>query len=481
MKLNSKRTILVGFAFLLISMFWSVYDGIVAKMLINTFGLDQFWSGVVLSIDNIIALFLLPIFGVISDKTRSRFGKRTPYIFIGTIVAAVFFVVISAIDFMQLTVVNEQGYGPILFNEVSNIYTFAGSIVEYATKEAAATARAHLILQNVTKLNPGYLAAFIGILLIVLVAMASFRTPAVSLMPDVTTKPLRSKANAIINLMGTVGGVISLVYMTFTAKDYQSYIPTAILTSALMIMFLVLFLISVKEIKWAKEMHEQAIEYGIEDKKSIEDLEAGKAEKMSPEVFRSFIFILASIVLWFAGYNAATSKFSVYAGDVLDMGFTLPLLIAQGAAIISFIPIGIIATKVGRKKTIMAGISMITGAFILGSFVTRDTSFLIWVTMALAGIGWATINVNSYPMVVEMSRGSNIGKYTGYYYTASMSAQIFTPILSGALMGAFGYWILFPYCALFSALAFVTMLFVKHGDSKPVPTSKFEALAGADD
>ena len=181
-------------------------------------------------------------------------------------------------------------------------------------------------------------------------------------------------------------------------------------------------------------------------------------------------------------YNAATSKFSVYATNVLDTGFTIPLLVAQAAAIISYIPIGIISSKVGRKKTVLVGVVILFAAFVSAIFVNEKCAWIIWISMALAGIGWATINVNSYPMVVEMSKGANVGKYTGIYYTASMAAQIVTPLLSGVFMDIFGMRAaLFPYCAILSACAFVTMSFVKHGDSKPIPTNKLEAFEAMDD
>jgi len=481
MKLNTKRTILVGFAFCLICLFWSVYDSVISKMLINSFGMNQLWSGVVMSIDNVLALFMLPLFGVWSDRTKTKWGKRTPYIFLGTVIAAVVLIVIGLVDFYQQVAVVNAGITGITFDDTLQRFVFGGGdALGYVLKEDAAAARQALIWANVTAVNPGFLVAFICILLIVLVAMASFRTPAVSLMPDVTPKPLRSKGNAIINLMGTVGGSIALVFMTFTAKDYESYILTFIVTAILMIVMLVVFITTVKEIKWVRDMHDESLKYGIEDKVEVKEELEGKAEKMPKDVQKSFLLILAAIILWFFGYNAATTKFSVYAGDVLNIGYTIPLLVAQVAALIAFIPIGFVGTKIGRRKTILIGICVLTAAFILGIFVTANTAVLMYVVMAMAGIGWATINVNSYPMVVEMSRGSNIGKYTGYYYTASMAAQIATPIISGALMDI-NIHILFPYCAVFCALAFIPMFFVKHGDSKPVPTTKLEALGGADD
>jgi len=483
MKLDTKKTILVGFAFLAISMFWVVYDSIIAKLLINSFGLNQLWSGVLMALDNMLALFLLPLFGLWSDKTKSKYGKRTPYIFIGTIVAAVVIVAVGIIDHYQLMAVQNAGIGPVISSLIGSttVYSFEGSAAIYATKELATVARRDLIWANITSTDPTLLVVFIGVLLIVLIAMASYRTPAVSLMPDVTPKPLRSKANAIINLMGTVGGMISLGFMTFLAHDYQSYIPAFVLLAGLMIVFLVVFLITVKEVKWVKENNELMVKEGLIDAKEAEEIIEGVEEKMPKDVRKSFILILASVVLWFFAYNAATSKFSVYATDVLNTGFTLPLLVANLTALISFIPIGILATKIGRKKTILIGISILTFAFVLAIFLNEQSAMLIWVTMGLAGIGWATINVNSYPMVVEMSKGSNIGKYTGYYYTASMAAQIFTPIISGGLMDLLGMRVLFPYSTFFIIAAFFTMFFVRHGDSKPIKQNKLEAMAGPAD
>lgn len=180
----------------------------------------------------------------------------------------------------------------------------------------------------------------------------------------------------------------------------------------------------------------------------------------------ALILILASVTLWFFGYNAITTKLSDYAPKVLEMGYAIPIYIAHGSALIAFIPIGILATRVGRKKTILFGVTLLTLCFGSVYFLTPDTSFIMYIIFGLTGIAWATINVNSYPMVVELAKGSNVGKYTGYYYTFSMAAQIITPVFSGFLMDQFGRRILFPYAATFVAIAFITMFFVKHGDTK---------------
>lgn len=626
MKLQTKKVFFVGLAFLIICMFWQVYDNVISKMLINTFGLNQTWSGIVMALDNVFALFLLPIFGALSDKTKTKFGKRTPYIFIGTIVAAVFLVGVSLFDNMQMSKLEEANVGYVVTvnnnlkdenneyhyllegkteEEINDIFDYhygdywylstltneqmdkllgnnvkenvkkyfsfvdisipegefkenyiqnylspkdkerfseiismtpeeryklefsenLGLLDKVLGKEPTIVAtRVHqeeidalnevlietlcdiykedlgtlkMLLKEVgvrqfftvkenatqvrgavaweyTKGNIGYLIGFLGILLLVLIAMATFRTPAVSLMPDVVIKPLRSKANAIINLMGTVGGIISLLIMSFLAKDYHSYMLLFIIIGLLMIILLVIFLFTVDENKLVEERIAQEKEFSIEE---VEEVATENIEEMPKDVRKSFYLIIASIILWFMAYNAATTKFSVYAGDVLNMGYSIPLLVANATALICYIPIGMIASKVGRKKTILAGIIILFTAFFLGSIATESTKVLIYFTMGLAGIGWATINVNSYPMVVEMSKNSNVGKYTGYYYTASMFAQIITPIISGVFMDLCGTMrVLFPYSVFFCVCAFITMSLVKHGDSKPIAVKSVEAF-----
>ena len=425
MKLNYKRTILVGFAFFLISAFWQAYDTIVPLILTNKFNMEQTYSGIIMSLDNIFAVILLPIFGTLSDKTMSKYGKRTPYITIGTVFAAFFLIIL--------------GFTPSL-------------------------------------------VLFVFVLLGCLLSMATFRSPAVALMPDVTVKPLRSKGNAIINLMGTAGGMLVLgfgiVFKTSTKgkTDFSAYL---ICVSVLMIAALVVFLLTVKEPLWSREAEEENAKIDAENGAKEEKVVIGKLTKSE---LTSLILILASVALWYIGYNAITSKYSVYATEVLKVPYTVTLLVAQGAAIVSYVPVGIIASKFGRKKTILAGVLMLTTAFAAASFIKEGTTpIAMYLLFSLAGIGWATINVNSFPMVVELAKGGDVGKYTGFYYTASMTAQIVTPILSGLLIDVIGWQIFFPYAAIFAGCAFVTMFFVKHGDSKPEAQGALEALAGADD
>ncbi|MBQ1272694.1 MAG: MFS transporter, partial [Clostridia bacterium] len=311
-----------------------------------------------------------------------------------------------------------------------------------------------------------------GILLLLLISMATFRTPAVALMPDVTLKPLRSKANAVINLMGNAGGIIVLGLGSFLAiskvkNAYMSYTAVYAIVGGIMLLALILFLLTVKEPKWVAEMQAESAKLGLD--KDETPKEEGKKNKLDKAKLTSLIFMLSSIVLWFFGYNAITSKYTVYAQNVLDKDATTTLLLANIAAIIAYLPVGFIASKIGRKKTILAGIAMLFTAFFAGCFMTASSpSWLMSIMFCLAGVAWATINVNSFPMVVEMCTGADVGKYTGYYYTASMAAQSLTPTISGLFMDNVAMTSLFPYAAIFVALSFVTMLFVKHGDSKPM-------------
>ena len=508
MKLNYKRTIFVGFAFFLICAFWQAYDTIIPKILTDKFGMSQTLSGVIMAADNVLALFLLPLFGTISDKCKSRRGRRTPFIIFGTVAAAVLLVVLSFADDMQikslapvaidnptaqealydadLTAVTPDGETFVVQDEftreefVSIEMTDAdgGTNPDY-TNYVVPARQAYAAQATAENRTP--LILFVGILLLVLISMATFRSPAVALMPDVTIKPLRSKANAVINLMGAAGGIIVLVlgmvFGTGKAENaLMSYTAFFAVISGLMLGSLLIFLWRVKE---PQLVHAESARYGIDTEETDDssgDRRLSKAER------KSLLLILASVVLWFFGYNAVTSKYAVYASSVLNLDYNTTLTIATGAAIISYIPVGAVASKIGRKKTILAGIVILGGAFLFGSFIRAGSSPLVMnILFTLAGVGWATINVNSYPMVVELSRGGDVGKYTGFYYTASMAAQTITPILSGFLMDELGMTVLFPYGSVCVLLAFATMLFVRHGDNRPTPVSKLEALGGGDD
>lgn len=409
MKLNTKRTLLVGIAFMTISSFWQLYDFAIPLMLKSDLGVKDTISGFVMSLDNILALFMLPFFGALSDRTITKYGKRMPFIIIGTIATVLGLLMIP----------------------------FA-----VGTKN---------------------LALFIIALGVVLIFVATYRSPAVALMPDVTIKPLRSKANAIINLMGAVGGVVALLGMTFLKPEKMGYYPVFIYVAVFMGLGLLIMMFTIKENQWAQEMQQQSIELKIE-----EEPEASQTQQELPQaVKRSLFFILASIAFWFMGYNAVISAFSRYATHHLGLEASMAskiLLVANVGAILSFIPVGMISSKIGRKKTIRFGVMLLTLVFLTATFY-KSSNPLMMVNFVLAGTAWAAINVNSLPMVLQMAKVGDVGKYTGLYYTFSMSAQIITPILSGLLFDLFGYGVLFPYATFFVACALFTMSQVQHGDT----------------
>lgn len=486
LKLNMKRTFLVGLAFMSIMLFWTMYDTIIAKMLVDNFGLNQTFSGFIMALDNILALFMLPLFGRISDKTRTKIGKRMPFIIVGTIVAATLFVGVAFFDLYQQIAVSDLGFsliskGGTPENPVYS-FTYGADVFTNTVRSHLADQRARLIFTELTRHKPGLLIGFIVVLFFVLVAMGIYRSPAVSLMPDVTPKPLRSKANAVINFMGTLGGAISYMLVFFFAKGdifkKTGYVTTFIVTSLLMLALIAVFVLTVRENAWYKEMVEITERYNLDtldiDDEGLDVSQHSDDEKMPKDVRRSFILILTAVVLWFMGYNAATTKFSVYAFNHLGLeDFSLPPLIGIITATLAFIPIGIISQKVGRRRMILFGISVLTVALGAAVFITGETKVLMYIIMGLVGISWASINVNSYPMVVEMSRHGNIGVYTGYYYAASMSAMIATPIFSGFLMDITNYYpVLFIYSAVFMGLAFIPMFFVKHGEPAPITNLK---------
>lgn len=518
MKLDYKKTFYVGLAFFIITIFWQTYDSIITKILIDKFGLNQTWSGVVMALDNVLALFMLPLFGAISDKTNHKKGRRTPYIIYGTIVAAFAFMALSFMDNIQTAKIEEstiiehyelivdssdavreqpifwygltidmrlerqdmldQGkisqkqfdrFEQAIYEPMNELLDDNGLLANLDAIELSyLDGYYHQYLSElawmITVESPGNFIAFVFMLLIALIAMSTYRSPAVSLMPDVTMKPLRSKANAIINLMGAAAGVTSLVLLTvfgLGGRSYVHYTMAFVSVGIIMILVLAFFLFKVNEPKLVKEREADDKKWKlIEDENDVHDMHELPRDKKI-----SLYLILFSVFLWFMGYNAVMTKVSDYAPKILQLpSFTLPLLVANVTAIIAFIPIGILSTKFGRRKTILAGIVLLTLCFGSVFFLTKDTGWVMFIVFGLTGIGWATINVNSYPMVVELAKGSNVGKYTGYYYSFSMAAQILTPILSGFLMDLVHQKVLFPYATIFVALAFITMFFTKHGD-----------------
>lgn len=445
-KLNYKRTFLIGLAFLSICSFWQMYDNIIPLILQNTYHLGETMTGAVMALDNVLAIFLLPVFGMLSDKVHTKLGRRMPFIVAGTILAVIFMMLLPMIDNAEKA-------------RWSTGESFSNQVI------------------------------FLAVLFFTLVSMGLYRSPAVALMPDVTPNHLRSRANAVINLMGAVGGVYALIMIKVLVGKGETpdYLPLFASIAAVMAIAVGILVITIRENKLREEVEkaeasntekveEKAIAEGVEAAGEIEavaDTEqsgaTGKVKGMPKEVKRSMYFMLASIFLWFTAYNAVTTAFSRYTKVVWKMeggSFANCLMVATVAAILSYIPIGNISAKIGRKKTIMGGVLLMAACYGAAIFA-REYHPIVNVAFALIGVAWAAINVNSYPMIVAMSSGSDVGKFTGTYYTFSMAAQILTPVLSGFLLENVSYNTLFPYALFFSLMAFLTMTQVRHGDVKP--------------
>lgn len=429
MKFRPGQTIRIGFAFLSICAFWQMYNNIVPLILTNTFHMSETISGVIMAADNVLGLFLLPIFGAISDKCKSPLGRRKPFILAGTLAAVVLMLLIPLID---------------------NSY-FANP-------------------------STGKLVLFVGVLGCLLVAMGTYRSPAVALMPDLTPKKYRSQGNAIINLMGAVGGILylALAAVLYSSKktaglDHINYFLIFLIVAGIMIFALIMVMMTVNEKKLMAEMEEYEAAHP-EENLAVDD--GSGHEELPKEVKRSLLFLLFSIALWFISYNAVETWFTTYASVKWNMalgGASKCLLIANAGAILSYIPVGFVAGKIGRKKSILGGIVIMATCYLIGLFYTfGNDQFATWlyILFAFIGMAWAAINVNSLPMVLEMCKGSDVGRFTGYYYTFSMTAQIVTPIVCGWLLHNVGYGVFFVYAAAFMILAFITMSFVKHGDTK---------------
>ncbi len=426
MKLNYKQTTLVGFAFLSICAFWQLYDNVVPLILKETFHLGDDVAGVVMAMDNVLALFMLPLFGKLSDRTRTPIGRRMPYLLGGTAAAVV----------------------------LMNLLPLADRTRQFTL--------------------------FIVSLGLLLVAMGVYRSPAVALMPDITPKPLRSKGNAIINLMGALGGVFTLgvtgFLVTVDAEGRNDYTRLFLAVAVLMALSVVVVFLTIRENRLAAAVSD------AQPQKEPE--KAGGMDALPRDMRRSLMFILLSVSLWFMGYNAVTSAFTKYVS--VRWGYDIAaasrcLMVATVGAVLSYLPVGALASRFGRKRLIQAGVLLLAACFGAAAFYHTFHASL-YVLFALVGAAWAMINVNSYPMVVEISKSADVGKYTGYYYTFSMAAQIATPILSGLLLEHVGYHTLLPYAAVMVALSFVTISLTRHGDSRPErPASRLESFDVGED
>lgn len=439
MKLNVRRTVLMGFAFFSICAFWQMYNNVIPLMLTNTFHMNETLSGVIMAADNVLALFLLPLFGGLSDKCNHPWGRRMPFVIFGTAAAVLLMLALPIID---------------------NAYARAASAT--------------------------LLAAFVVVLMAVLVAMGTYRSPAVALMPDLTPKPLRSQGNAIINLMGAVGGILYLaiaavLYSSSRTEglDHVNYLPLFAVVAGIMVVSVAIVFLTIREREVAAEVAAYEAEHPEEN--LVEDDGSGN-EVLPAAVKRSLAFLLVSIALWFIGYNAMETWFTTYAAAEWGMSLgsaSTCLIVANLGAIASYIPVGAVAARFGRKRTILAGVLMLGGGFAffaIWTFMGGGFSPILYAVMVILGMGWACINVNSLPMVVEMCKGSDVGRFTGLYYTFSMAAQTITPIAAGWLMNNISYRSLFIYASFFVLAAFGTMQLVRHGDTTNITKRGLEAL-----
>jgi len=427
LKLNYRNTLFIGFGFFSILMLWQIYNTyapiFLGRLLSPTGDVDSADAplvGFIMALDNFFALFMLPLFGILSDRTKTKFGRRMPYIIIGMFVASILFPLIA---------------------------------VAY-------------ILNS--------LVGLIIMMLLILIVMNVYRNPAVALMPDVTPKPLRSKANGIINLIGYVGAIIGgglvIVFGESATKSFSTVIPFLVVSGVMLVAMIVLF-IKIKENQIVEETKED-MKLGEELSTSIE--KTGENIPLSKKDKKNMLFILLAVFLWFAAFNSIETFISSYSENVLNnfnIAGTITIILVI-SSMITFIPAGYLAGYIGRKFTVILGLSlMIVGLLIAMAIHAVTAPFFLGI--AVIGIGWALINVNSYPMMVEMSHRNNVGRYTGFYYTSSMLAQSFTPIVAGAFISSVGnYNVLFPYALVLTLGAFIVFFFVKEKKNVPKEIKK---------
>jgi maltose/moltooligosaccharide transporter len=411
-KLDVKKTLLLSFGFFASSIAWSVYNSFVPQIL-EGFIKSTALIGFIMTFDNIFGVIFQPLFGSLSDKTRTRFGRRMPYIFIGLPICAVAFTLIPHMD---------------------------------------------------------SLGSLMAVIIIFTFVMSAWRSPVVALMPDITPGPLRSQANGIVNLLGGIGSLIAFFVggILFRAGGF----PLPFLMSAVMMMLaLAVLALFVREPKQAYINKSE----GESKKADIKQLT--KDEK------KSLLLILLGVFFWFTGYNAVETFFTLYATNTLGMdpgGASMTLSIFSLTFLAFAVPAGYIAVKTGRRKAILIGLSGLVILFLPMVFLANA-----WVARAclfLGGFFWAMVNINSLPMVVQLSGEEKVGAFVGYYYFFSFSSQIVSPILFGVIRDLVGHYrVLFLYACIAFVLAAFSLLFVRHGEDKPAQVSASEVLEGLED
>ncbi len=428
MKLDYKKTFLIGFGFFGISVLWTLYNAYVPIYLQAGhpgfdasdevgFGLPAGLTGVVMTLDNVAAFFLLPLIGLWSDRVWTRFGRRMPFILVLALIAILTFVLIP---------VAVQMIPPELSGQTDQLGTS--------------------------------LALFMVAVGLFLLAMACFRTPVIALMPDLTPSPLRSQANGVINLMGGVGTLIATLGsgVLYSMGRMVPFLFGAVLMAAAVLM-LFFFVRERRDVEIeAREDEGLGVLRGI--------------RRVSPEARRSLALLMGAIFCWFVGYNAVETFLSSYGVSELGMSTgRAPLL--MGVASLAFltfaIPAGYVAARFGRRRTIISGL-VIFGLLLATNFFLRSGT-LIWPIMAIGGVGWALVNINSLPMVVDIAASdADLGTYTGLYYIASQLAAVVGPIVNGYIVewGGNDYNLIFVVTPAFFLLAILCMLGVTRGEAK---------------
>jgi len=433
LKLDFQKTFLIGFGFFGTSVMWKLYNDYVPIFLqagnplfesttkTAGFGLGPGLTGFIMTLDNIVALFLLPLIGLWSDRiwAPKLGGRRKPFIVTLAPISIIAFILIPFVVRMippELSGMTEQLRQP--------------------------------------------LALFIAIVGIFITTMAGFRTPVISLMPDLTPSPLRSQANGIINLMGGVGGII----ITFVgAMLYNLNIALPFMVSGFLMVLAVLMLIFfVKEPRYLGEPGETR-----EEEEALDALKG--VRRISPAARQSLILLMLSIFFWFVGYNAIETFFTSYGVNVLRIAENQASLLSSVSYVtfIAFaIPSGYIAAKIGRKRTITTGLVVFAALLLVGFFVPNI--IVIGGALALGGIAWSLVNINSLPMVIDTSDSdANIGTFTGLYYLASQLAAIAGPTLNGFLIERFqNYNLVLLVPVIFFILAATSMQGVTRGEAK---------------
>lgn len=416
-KLDYRSVALASLPFMGMISFWQVFDGIVPKMLTGTFGLDNTVTGAVMAIDNVFGLFLLPLFGILSDRCGSRLGRRTPFILVGSAIACV------AVPLIAVA------------NGMANLPFFIFSI------------------------------------LLTLLAICMYRTMTVAVVADITPRPLRTKADSIEKIVGYAGTGVMLVAIAVMvpAGDNPNYLPLFLLQAFFILGSAVVYAVRVREPELVQKMHDQSLRMGIEESEINTDdsPEAGGRAKITDRgVLFSVAMILAATFFYYMSYNAMTTNISRYADLFFNMGggsYAIINIVTIVGALASYVPLANLSLKIGRKKVaLLTGVIMVAcPAVIWAAPGFTPALYLVFLAM---GVALGGVDLCVYTMLLEVVDANSVGRYSGYYYTVSMAAQVVTPILSGMVMDVAPS-MLFGYITLMGVFLLVALVATRHGDA----------------